>query len=166
MSTDSYIVRMAAFTEGRDPIEMQREMPTILKGSIAGVPEKELRRSPAPGKWSVTEIIAHLADSELVSVWRYRQMIEHNDRPLAAYDQDEWARMGKYVSREPNEALQLFTALRNINLDMFSQLTPDEWHRGGIHAERGRMTVESLARHVAGHDRNHLQQIQKILGKG
>jgi len=113
----------------------------------------------------VSEIIAHLADSELVSVWRYRQMIEHNDNPLAAYDQDEWARIGKYSSSESKEALDLFTALRTINLKMFLRLTPDEWQRGGIHAERGRITVQSLALHVAGHDRNHLQQIQKILGR-
>ena len=52
-----------------------------------------------------------------------------------------------------------------MNLEMFARLTPDEWQRGGIHAERGRITVQSLARHVAGHDRNHLEQIQKILGK-
>jgi hypothetical protein len=156
---------MVAFTEGKDPVAMQREMPAILSGLIKGVPEKDLRRSPAPGKWSVSEIIAHLADSELVSVWRYRQMIEYNDGPIAAYDQDEWARIGKYSSCDPQSSLQLFIGLRNINLDMFARLTPEEWQRGGIHAERGRITVESLARHVAGHDRNHLEQVEKILDK-
>src|SRR3954462_15736797 len=111
--TNPYIARMVAFTEGKDPIEMQREMQGVLNKMIAGVPEKELRLSPAPGKWSVNEIIAHLADSELVSVWRYRQMIEYNDGPLAAYDQDEWARIGKYSACNPQESLRLFTALRN-----------------------------------------------------
>src|SRR5436190_21810465 len=106
--TNPYVARMVAFTEGKDPIAMQREMPAILAGLIQGVPEKNLRRSPAPGKWSVSEIIAHLADSELVSVWRYRQMIESNDRPLAAYDQDEWARIGKYSASNPQESLELF----------------------------------------------------------
>ena len=163
--TNPYVAKMVAFTEGKDPIEMQREMPGILSQIIQGVPEKELRRSPAPGKWSVSEIIAHLADSEVVSVWRYRQMIEFNDGPLTPYDQDKWASMGKYSAAEIKESLQLYTMLRKINLDMFARLTPQEWKRGGIHAERGRITVESLARHVAGHDRNHLEQIQKILGK-
>lgn len=163
--TNPYVARMVAFTEGKDPIAMQREMPGILSGLIQGVAEKELRRPPAPGKWSISEIIAHLADSEVVSIWRYRQMIEYNDGPLAAYDQDEWARIGKYSAANPHESLQLFSALRKINLDTFARLTPEEWQRGGLHAERGRITVESLARHVAGHDRNHLEQIQKILGK-
>jgi hypothetical protein len=163
--TNPYVARMVAFTEGKDPLAMQREMPSILTGLIQGVPEKELRRSPAPGKWSVNEIIAHLADSELVSVWRYRQMIEFNDGPLTPYDQDKWASLGKYSATNPKESLQLFTALRKINLDMFARLTPAEWQHGGMHAERGRITVESLARHVAGHDRNHLERIEKILGK-
>jgi hypothetical protein len=163
--TNPYVARMVAFTEGKDPVAMQREMPGILSGLIQGVAEKELRRSPAPGKWSVSEIIAHLAESELVSVWRYRQMIEHNDAPLAAYDQDKWASMGKYSAANPKDSLQLFTALRNINLQMFARLTPEEWQRGGVHIERGRITVHSLVLHVAGHDRNHLEQIEKILGK-
>jgi hypothetical protein len=163
--TNPYIARMVAFTEGKDPIEMQREMPGVLNKMIAGVPEKELKRSPAPGMWSVSVIIAHLADSELVSVWRYRQMIEFNDGPLTPYDQDKWASMGKYSATDAKESLQLYTSLRKINIDMFARLTPAEWQSGGIHAERGRITVESLARHVAGHDRNHLEQIQKILGK-
>jgi len=163
--TNPYIARMVAFTEGNDPVAMQREMPGILNKIIQGVPEKELRRSPAPGKWSVSEILAHLADAELVSVWRYRQMIEHNDAPLAAYDQDQWASIGKYSEADPKDSLQLFTALRNVNLRMFARLRPEEWQRGGMHVERGRISVESLARHVAGHDRNHLEQIEKILSK-
>ena len=163
--TDPSVARMAVLTEGKDPIAMQREMPAILRGAIQGVEENELRRSPAPGKWSVSEIIAHLADAEIVSLWRYRQMIERNGTPLSPYDQDEWARIGKYSARDSKESLELFTALRKINLDMFARLAPEEWQRGGIHAERGRITVESLARHIAAHDRNHLEQIKKILGK-
>jgi hypothetical protein len=163
--TNPYIARMVAFTEGEDPIAMQREMPGILRDAIQGVAEQDLRRSPAPGKWSVGEIIAHLADAELVSVWRYRQMLEFNDGPLTPYDQDKWASIGKYSAANPQESLQLFTALRKINLEMFGRLTPEEWQHGGMHPERGRITVESLARHVAGHDRNHLEQIRKILGK-
>src|SRR3954467_15474706 len=121
--TNPYIARMGVLTEGKDPIEMQREMPGVLNKMIAGVPEKELKRSPAPGKWSVSEIIAHLADSELVSVWRYRHMIEFNDGPLTPYDQDKWAIMGKYSATDAKESLQLYTSLRKINLDMFARLT-------------------------------------------
>ena len=163
--TDPYISRIVSYTEGKDPIAMQGETAEILRGLIDGIPEKELKRSPAPGKWSVAEILAHLAESEIVTVWRYRQMIENSGGPLSAYDQEQWARMGKYGSRDAKISLRLFTDLRNVNLEMFARLTPEEWQRFGVHAERGKMTVETLARHIAGHDRNHVEQIQKILGK-
>jgi len=164
--TDPYIARIVSYTEGKNPITMQGETPAILKRLIDGVSEKELKRSPAPGKWSVAEILAHLAESEIVTVWRYRQMIENSGGPLSAYDQEQWARMGKYASRDPQDSLRLFDGLRKVNLEMFARLTRDEWQSFGVHAERGKMTVETLARHIAGHDRNHVEQIQKILGKG
>lgn len=59
----------------------------------------------------------------------------------------------------------LFRLLREANLRMFAQLTPEEWQRNGIHAERGSMTVRDLALQIAGHDLNHLEQIRKILGE-
>ncbi len=163
--TGSNISRIVAYTEGKDPIAMQREVPELLAMSIAGKSDGDLRRSPAPGKWSVGEILAHLAESEIVTLWRYRQMIENSGGPLSAYDQDKWAGMGKYATRDPQESLQLFTALRKINLEMFARLTSAEWQSFGKHAERGKMTVETLAGHIAGHDRNHLEQIRKILEK-
>jgi len=58
----------------------------------------------------------------------------------------------------------LFRLLRVANLRMFAQLTPGEWQRHGIHAERGPMTIRDLTVQIGGHDLNHLEQIRKILG--
>ena len=120
-------------------------------------------RRPAPGKWSVRAILAHLAEDELASSWRYRQMIENSGVPLAGFDQDEWARLGDYERWTAREGLEMFSMLREANLRMLARLTPAEWDRHGIHAERGRMTVRDLARHMAGHDVNHILQIQRLL---
>src|SRR4051794_4196994 len=134
-----------------DPIEMQREAPRALAALIEGVPEEALSRQPAPGKWSVRAILAHMAEDELVSSWRYRQMIENSGATLPGFDQDEWARLGDYESWTAREALEMFRLLREANLRMFGVLTPEEWQCYGMHAERGRMTVEELAHHMAGH---------------
>jgi hypothetical protein len=115
------------------------------------------------GKWSVRAILAHLAEDELVSSWRYRQMIEHSGANLLGFDQDEWARLGDYDSWTPREALEMFRLLREANLRMFVRLTAEEWQRWGIHAERGRITVEDLARHMAAHDVNHINQVRRLL---
>ncbi len=144
-------------------IAMQRETPCTLARLIEGVPEEKLKRRPAPGKWSVLAILAHLAEDELVSSWRYRQMIERSGVTLLGFDQDKWARLGNYSSWEPAEALEMFRLLRGANLRMLAGLTAEEWQCFGIHTERGRITVEDLARHMAGHDMNHIEQVRRIL---
>lgn len=149
----------------QDPVALQREAPGTLARLIEGVSDLLLSRSPAPGKWSVRAILAHMAEDELVSSWRYRQMIEHPGISLQGFDQDLWARLGDYDSWSTREALEMFRLLREANLRMLARLMPEEWERYGIHAERGRMTVADLARHMAGHDRNHIGQIRRLLAE-
>jgi len=163
---EQYLARLADSLGDRDPIAMQREAPQILGDLIDGVPDEILSRRPAPGKWPVRAILAHMAEDELASSWRYRQMIEHSGATLMGFDQDEWARLGDYESWTPREGLEMFRLLREANLRMFARLTPEEWQSYGVHAERGRMTVAELARHMAGHDANHIQQVRRILEQG
>jgi DinB superfamily len=160
-----YTAKLEAYTEGKDPLAIQSDAPRILAELIKGVPEQVLRRRPRPDKWSAGEIIAHLAEDEVASSWRYRQMIENSGCALAAFGQDEWARLGDYASWQPADSLQLFRLLREANLRMLNRLTAEEWNRFGVHAERGKISVRDLVRHMAGHDMNHVDQIRAILGK-
>ncbi len=158
-----YNDRILSYTAMADPIQMQRDAVTVITDLLTGRSEEELRRRPSPGKWSVVEILAHLADDELVTAWRYRQMIERSGCELSAFDQDQWARLGGYGSWSAEEGLMLFRLLREANLRMLSHVTEEEWESWGLHAERGKITVRDLARHMAGHDRNHIDQIKRIL---
>ncbi len=160
---EQYHARLASHVAGQDPIALQREAPAVLARLIAGVPEEALGRRPASGGWSVRAILAHLAEDELVTSWRYRQMLEQSGATLPGFDQDEWARLGDYETWRPEEALEMFRLLRDANLRMLARLTPEEWQRFGIHSERGRMTVADLARHMAGHDLNHIEQVRRLL---
>lgn len=161
---EQYKARFAAYVDGKDVLAMHREAPRTLARLIANVPEERLKTKPAPGsKWSVTEIIAHMAEDELISSWRYRQMIEHDTPELRDFDQDLWATLGDYAAWEPSEALEMFRLLREANLRMFAKLTPEQWERTGIHAERGKITVRDQCRHMAAHDINHVEQVERIL---
>ncbi len=162
-TAEQYQARLDSYFAGKDPIAMQREAPRTLAGLMEGAPDEVLSRRPAPGKWSVRAILAHLAEDELASSWRYRQMIEHPGATLLGFDQDEWARLGDYESWTAREALEMFRLLREANLRMFARLTPEEWQRYGMHPERGRITVAGLARHMAGHDVNHIVQMRRAL---
>jgi hypothetical protein len=161
----TYKASLEAHINGKDPLQMQSDAVAIVAELIAGVPEAGLHKRPLPNKWSVVEIIAHLAEDELVTSWRYRQMVENSGCALAGFDQDQWARLGDYQSWKSSDALQMFRLLREANLGMLGRLAADEWERCGLHAERGRITVRDLARHMAGHDMNHVDQIRAILKK-
>ena len=164
-TAEQYKSRLAGYVEGRDPIQMQQDAPLTIARLIEAVPDSALKTRPAPGKWSVTEILMHLADDELVSSWRYRQMLEHDVPELEGFDQDLWARWGDYTSWDPADALALFRLLRAANLKLFARLTPEQWQRRGVHRERGELTVRDLCSHMAAHDINHIEQIRRILAR-
>jgi len=158
-----YKARIQGLVTGKDPVVVQRQTPSQLAALISGVPADKLNIRPSPNAWSVTEILAHLSEAEITASWRYRQMLEHDGCPLPGYGQELWAEVGGYAERDPADSLQLFRLLRQSNLQMFDKLTPEQWLRHGIHAERGEMTVRELALQIAGHDVNHVAQIEAIL---
>lgn len=160
---EQYKKRLAGYIEGKDPLVIQRETPATLAHLIDGVSGQQLGHQPSPDKWSIVEILAHLAEDELATSWRYRQMIEHDGETLPGFDQELWARLGNYATWNVRDAFELFRLLREANLRMLSALSPEEWERRGNHVERGNLTVRELARHMAAHDVNHIQQIERLL---
>lgn len=161
--TSDYLARIREYASGKDPLLAQSQTAVILAELIAGGSNAQLTAGPRAGKWSVAEILAHLAEDEIATAWRYRQMVEHSGIELDGFDQDLWARTGNYAGRDPQESLVLFRLLRKANLEFLRGLSAKQWECFGIHAERGRITVRDLAVHMAGHDANHLEQIRKIL---
>ena len=162
--TTDYLTRIRDYVQGKDPLELQRQTPAVLAETVAKASDEQLTTRPRKDKWSVGEILAHLAEDEIATAWRYRQMVEHTGLQLAGFDQELWARIGDYASRAPDESLALFRLLRNANLQFLEHIAPEQWECFGIHTERGRITVRDLVVHMAGHDANHVEQIRRILG--
>jgi len=161
--TTEYIARMRNYSQGKDPLELQEQTPAVLAQLVANASDDQLRTRPGKDKWSIGEILAHLAEDEIATAWRYRQMVEHPGIELAGFDQDLWARIGDYSSRSPHDSLSLFGLLRKANLQFLRGLTPEQWQSSGTHEERGPITIRELAAHMAGHDSNHVEQIRRIL---
>ncbi|HEX6372856.1 MAG TPA: DinB family protein, partial [Longimicrobium sp.] len=115
--------------------------PATLAALLAAVPPALCARRPAPEKWSIQEVVAHLADDELVGAYRIRLILAAPGTEIQAFDQDRWAETGRYAATDPWRALALFRALREANLALWHGLSPAEWERAGVHAERG---VESI----------------------
>jgi DinB superfamily len=162
-AVEQYITRLLGNVKGKDPVRILRDTPRLLAELIHAHTADSLRKPPASGKWSVSEILAHLSETELAAAWRYRQMLEHSGTNIIPYDQDLWAQWSDYSTCDPKESLEQFRLIRERNLKLLSRLSPEQWEKYGIHGERGKETVRRLAEMAAGHDINHLQQIEKIL---
>jgi hypothetical protein len=162
-TAQQYTQRLLSYTEGQDPLAIQRTTPDKLAAVLQSVDRKQLASRPAPDKWSIAEIFAHLADTELVISWRIRQTLSSNGTPIQAYDQDVWAKTFKYEDRDPQVSLNTFRMLRENNLALVKTVSKDLLENYGLHQERGKESVTQVIRMVAGHDVNHLQQIDKIV---
>ena len=150
----------------RDPLEVLREMPIVLAKVLEESPASAVSRPEAPGKWSVGQVLAHLADSELVWGYRLRRVLAEDRPVLHGYDQDLWADRLGYLTADPAASLQRFTVLRGSHVTLLEGLSPEAGQRAGVHPERGEETVTHMLRLYAGHDLAHLQQVARILSCG
>src|SRR5580658_6718556 len=123
-TVQQYTQRILANAQGDDPIKVQSTTPKKLARLIKGIPIAKLRKRPAPGKWSVAEILAHLADVEIVVGWRMRSILGTPGTPIQAFDQDAWVASGHYDKRDPRESVELHRVVRNANLALLKSLTP------------------------------------------
>jgi hypothetical protein len=160
-----YTQRVVGYIEGKQPLAVQAATAKQLDRLIKGVPTSKLRKRPAPDKWSVSEIVAHLADAEIVGGFRMRLILGAPGTPVAAFDQDSWVVSGHYEKRDPRKSVEQFRVVREANLSLLKSLKPEQWKHYGLHSERGQETIEHIVRMFAGHDLNHLQQIERILAK-
>src|SRR5688572_3463448 len=167
-TVDEYKARILRYQAGADPLVLQAKAPDVLAALLEGLSDEHLEQHPAPGKWSIREIVAHLAEDELVGAYRIRLILSAPGTAIQAFDQDVWASTGRYSTRDINDSLALYRTLRFANLKLLHSLTAQEWDMFGVHAERGIESLRDIAMYFAGHDLNHFRQIELIrdqLGK-
>ncbi len=145
-----------------DPIEVMAETPDRLRKLVRGLTEAQLARKPAPGKWSMKEIVAHLADGEVILGSRYRFVAAHDKPPIPGYDQDAFvAKLGP-LNAKTGDLVDDFAMARAVNLGLLDRLPADAFDRLGVHSERGEESLREMIAMYAGHDRWHLRQIETI----
>ena len=165
MSSDveAYHALLNGLVGDDDPLVILERTPASIGAAIAGVDPALLRRQPAPGKWSVGDIVAHLADAELVFGHRLRLMMTSNGTPLQAFDPDRFAATFNYGMSDVQTSLELFASARRGNLRWLRTVPESLYDNTGTHDEWGSVSVRSMVRLEAGHDLNHLSQITRIV---
>lgn len=144
-------------------LEAAEKSPKQIAAAVSGVSEKTLRFKPAPDKWSILEILGHLADIEIVYAYRIRQMLADDKPQIAPMDQDAWARNLGYMQSSPPELVALYGLNRHANLQLLRRIKPGDMERSAYHPELKRdVTVAEIMTQMAGHGENHLQQIERL----
>lgn len=159
----AYIEAVLGMLGDREPRPILAAAPDDFANLVAGRSDTRLRRPEGPDRWSVGQVLAHMADSDFV--WAYRlRMVLGGDRPtLAGYDQDAWAARLRYADADPRESLRQFAQTRSANLGLLDRMDAASLDRAGLHVERGEESVRHMIRLYAGHDLVHLAQVRRIL---
>ena len=145
-----------------DPFLALCEAPQRLRKLLKGLTEKQLSRRPAPGKWSIKEIVAHLADGEVILGSRYRLIAAHDRPAIPGYDQDLFVEKLGVGNTTTEELLDDFEMARMLNTDLLARLPDEALDRVGVHSERGEESIWTILTLYAGHDRVHLAQVETI----
>lgn len=152
------------YLDGRPIQDILAASPATLAGLIESIGPARATTPPAPGKWNAAEIVSHLADCELVFAFRLRQTLAEDSPTIQPFDQEKWA--AHYKAIPANQALDVFAALRGWNLQLLRTVMPQAAARPVTHPERGAMTFQTIIETMAGHDLNHIGQLQRIAAAG
>ena len=161
-SAERYVRGLLDLLDGRDPLEVQAQFVESLGRAIEGLDDAQLRTPEAPGKWSVIEVVQHLADIEIVYGYRYRTVLGDDEPTISGFDQDGWAGTFRYREADLRAALTQIGIMRESNLRLLRTLTEKQRDRVGQHAERGAESLWRTVELVAAHDLVHLAQIERI----
>lgn len=149
--------------ELKKTLDVAEKEPQKIATAVSGLPEKVLNFKPTPDKWSIREILAHLADVELVYGFRMRQMLSENSSTITPMNQDAWAQKMGYNETSAPESIAQFGLLRRSNLRLLRRIKPADLKRGAFHPEIQReLTLEELLGRIAKHGSSHLEQIEKL----
>lgn len=165
-TAQQYISRIQSYLGQNDPLSVLASTPNALRAKLHSTSDADLRSRPTPTRWSILEQVVHLSDVEIAVGFRVRLILGSDDGvPIQAFDQDKWLASLNYNARALDLTLNAFEAARKNNIALYRSLTEAQWNKYGMHAERGKESVRDIVVLNAGHDLNHIRQIDLILSQ-
>jgi uncharacterized damage-inducible protein DinB len=144
----------------RDPFAVIASTPEQFQILLSKLGKEGAERPWAAGKWTVREVLVHLADAEIAFAFRIRQALAEKDHVIQPFDQTAWSQ--NYAAYDAAAALNVFTAVRGWNVALLRSLPNEAFAKKVTHPERGAMTVRTIVETMGGHDLNHLQQMEQV----
>ena len=146
-----------SWIEGKDAMTIVAETPGRVRELCARIGAEGMSQPWAPGKWTIRQIVSHLAQGEMMFGARFRYAVTLDDYVVQPFDQDQLM-MCEPVP-DDDQALEAFCAMREWNLAFWRSLNEADWARVMKHPDLGDVTVRELLEITAGHDLNHLSQL-------
>ena len=162
---EQYSARLLSLSAGTDAMSILQSTPARIGELISDRTPADLQWTPEPGRWSVAQIVSHLADSEIVLAYRLRMTLSQPGTAIQPYDQNRWTAALHRHTSGARDSLALISAVRQSTVAILRGLDDEELDRYGVHAERGKESIRHLIKLHAGHDLNHLAQIEKLLAE-
>ncbi len=157
-----YQQRILSYIADTNPMKILQTSVNKVQKLLKGLSKKQLAKHPHPEKWSISEILAHLGETEIALGYRYRMVLSSNGTRIQAFDQNKWAENAHYLKRDPKKSLELWRTVRESNIALLKSAPKEKWEYYGIHEERGKESILTMVKLEAGHDINHLMQIEGI----
>jgi uncharacterized damage-inducible protein DinB len=148
----AYVARLDAITDAGRQLEAQRER---LIARLSRRSDAEATFRYAPDKWSVTEVVGHLADAERIFACRLLRIGRGDETPLPGFDQDPYVAAGNFDARTIRDLADEFESVRAATLSLFASLDEEAWARRGA-ANDTPVSVRALAHILAGHELHHM----------
>lgn len=133
-----------------------------LTQAIAGLSEEELKWKQTEAKWSVTEVLAHLADHNIVVSFRIRDILADTKAQLPAFNQDQWVSGQHSNDGNVEDILAVFWSLVQYNGLLFARLSEQDWDKAGVNFKGETVRVRDIVRGFTNHVQHHLGQIERI----
>ncbi|HTT33410.1 MAG TPA: DinB family protein [Methylomirabilota bacterium] len=143
-------------------ISLLAKTPHLLETLLGDLPGELLHWKPAPDRWSISEVLAHLAALEQVYADRALRVVAEDSPALMKYDLAGASARGDYLRGSAGENLALFTRTRRSTLAMLTGLPVSAGARAGVHSELGAVSLAHMLNEWANHDLGHLRQIAEL----
>jgi hypothetical protein len=161
--TDEYAQFYAGYIshipEGADIFALMKSQPDELRALLANISDEQANVKPAPGEWSIKEVVGHMCDTERILSYRAVRIGRGDATPLASFEQDDFVRGTNFNARTLPDLVEEFSLQRRANVLCFSAFTDEEIARWGT-ASEWPITVRALLHILVGHVIHHSKSLQ------
>ena len=154
-----YLTYINRVPEGSDILAVLSAQPDALKALLQGVSEEQANVRPAPGEWSIKEVLGHICDTERVFAFRALWAARGDIQPLPGFEQDDYVKATDFNARTVSDLVEEFRLQRRANILCFTPLSADELVRKSS-ASGNPITARAILYMMAGHVLHHIESLQ------